>query len=111
MRERLRVLVAAGADKDMRVYYAQLRDRRALSDAGTLRRGAGPDPRRPRSRARSPRCARCWRSTPQITALYGSLGQALQAASQPGRRRCTLFERAWLLFPRNVPLTSAMPKR
>ena len=39
-----------------------------------------------------------------ITALYGSLGQALQAAGRQDEA-LQLFERAEQLFPRNVPLT------
>jgi predicted Zn-dependent protease len=101
MRERMRVL-AAPADSDMTVYYARLRERHALSDperygealaqlragqtapaVGTLRELLG--------------------SYPQITALYGALGQALQADHQSDAALAN-FERAMALFPRNVPL-------
>jgi beta-barrel assembly-enhancing protease len=41
---------------------------------------------------------------PQITALYGALGQALQADHQADAALAN-FERAMALFPRNVPLS------
>ena len=102
MRERLRVLVAP-TDKDMTVYYAQMRERRPLSDAGALWRGAGADARRQAGRGGRHACASWSDKYPQITALYAALGQALQADHQSDEALAT-FARAMALFPRNVPL-------
>ena len=101
MRERLRVLVASG-DQDMTVFYARLRDHRALSDPelygeaiARMRRGqAGPAAETLRG---------LLGKYPQITALYAALGQALQDDHQSAAA-LTDFERAMALFPRNVPL-------
>jgi predicted Zn-dependent protease len=102
MRERLRV-VAAGADTDPLQYYAGLAHRRELSEAerygqalAQVRAGHAADAV-PTLRALLAQHA-------DITALYGSLGQALQAAGRQDDA-LQLFERAALLFPRNVPLT------
>jgi beta-barrel assembly-enhancing protease len=101
MRERLRVLVAP-AEKDMTVYYAQLRERRALSDAelygealAQLRGGQGG----PAATTLRTLLAKY----PQLTALYAALGQALQADHQSGAALAN-YQRAMALFPRNVPL-------
>jgi predicted Zn-dependent protease len=102
MRERLRVLVAPG-DKDMTVYYARLRERRALSDperygeALAQMRGGQPT-------AAAGTLRELVEKYPQITALYAALGQALQTDHQ-SQSALANFERAMTLFPRNVPLS------
>jgi Flp pilus assembly protein TadD len=101
MRERLRVLVAPG-DKDMTVYYAQLRDRRPLTDPE--RYGEALAQTRANQAATAAVTLRELREKyPQITALYSALGQALQVDHQSAAALAE-FERAMALFPRNVPL-------
>ena len=101
MRERLRVLVAP-ADKDMTVYYAQVRDRHPLSDperygeALAQTRGGQPG-------AAVVTLRELLAKYPQITALYSALGRALQA-DQQSAEALEIFSRAMALFPRNVPL-------
>jgi beta-barrel assembly-enhancing protease len=101
MKERVRVMVAP-ADKDMVVYYAQLRERRPLSDperygeALAQTRGGQPGTAAVTLRALQEKY-------PQITALYTALGQALQADHQSAAALSN-FERAMALFPRNVPV-------
>ena len=102
MRERLRV-VTAGADTDPLQYYAGLARRRELGEAerygqalAQVRAGHAADAV-PALRALLAQHA-------DITALYGSLGQALQVAGRQDDA-LQLFERAAQLFPRNVPLT------
>jgi predicted Zn-dependent protease len=101
MRERLRVLVAP-PDKDMTVYYAQVRDRRPLSDperyGEALAQTRGGEPAAAVTTLRA-----LLEKYPQITALYAALGQALQADHQSDAA-LTLYARAMALFPRNVPL-------
>jgi predicted Zn-dependent protease len=102
MRERIRVLTTP-PETDMVVYYQKLRDRRALSDpqrygeALAKLRGGHPGEAVPALRELLARY-------PQITALYASLGQALQADHQPEAALAN-FQRALALFPRNVPLS------
>jgi predicted Zn-dependent protease len=102
MRERLRV-VAADTATNTTVYYSRLRDRRTLSDAerygealAQLRQG---QPATAVATLRSLLAA-----YPDMTALYGSLGEALMAAGQQADAVQT-FDRALQLFPRNVPLS------
>jgi beta-barrel assembly-enhancing protease len=101
MKERLRVLVAP-VDKDMVVYYAQLREHRELSDserygeALAQTRGGQTAPAVATLRA-------LLEKYPQITALYTALGQALQADHQSAAALAN-FEHATTLFPRNVPV-------
>jgi predicted Zn-dependent protease len=102
MRERLRV-VTAGADTDPLQYYEGLARRRPLTEPerygealARVRDGHAADAV-PVLRALLAQHA-------DITALYGSLGQALQAAGHQ-EEALQLFERAEQLFPRNVPLT------
>ena len=101
MRERLRVLVAP-SEKDMTVYYAQMRERRALSDPelygealAQMHGGQGA--------AAALTLRDLLAKYPQITALYAALGQALQIDHQSAAALSN-FERAMALFPRNVPL-------
>ena len=107
------VCVTAGADTDMTLRTTpRLRDRRALSDAGTLRRGAGPAARQDHAADAVPTLsARCSTQHPEITALYGSLGQALQAAGQPGRRAAAVRARAARCSRATCRCRCAMPKR
>ena len=102
MRERLRV-VSAAESTDMRVYYARLRERRALSDAerfgeatAQLRRDAATDA--------VVTLRQLLAAHGNITALYGALGTALQQSGQ-GSEALQLFDRSLKLFPRNVPIT------
>ncbi|MDE2218778.1 MAG: M48 family metalloprotease [Gammaproteobacteria bacterium] len=102
MRERLRVLVAP-ADRDMTVYYAQLRDRRPLTDPE--RYGEALAQTRANQAGAAAVTLRTLRDRyPQITALYAALGQALQADHQSAAALGE-FARAMALFPRNVPLS------
>jgi len=102
MRERLRV-VAASAENNIAIYYARLRDQRPLTDperfgeALALLRNDRADQAVPTLRA-------LLTAHPEITALYGSLGVALQAAGQASEA-LALFDRSLRLFPRNVPLS------
>ncbi len=102
MRERLRV-VTTEPGKDPLDYYSGLERRRALSEPerygqalARVRAGHAADA--------LPALHALLAAHPDITALYGSLGQALQAAGQQDEA-LQLFERAAQLFPRNVPLT------
>jgi predicted Zn-dependent protease len=101
MKERLRVVVAP-ADKDMVVYYEQLREHRPLSDAerygeslAQINEGQAADA--------VPTLRALVAKYPQITALYGALGQALQADHQSDAALAN-FQHAMTLFPRNVPV-------
>jgi predicted Zn-dependent protease len=101
MKERLRVLVAP-VNKDMAVYYAQLRDHRALSDPE--RYGEALAETRGGQTAQAVLTLRALlEKYPQITALYTGLGQALQADHQSAAA-LTNYEHAMALFPRNVPV-------
>ena len=102
MRERIRVLTAP-PETDMVVWYRKLRDRRPLTDPErygetlALMRGNRP------GEAVAP-LRDLLAHYPQITSLYASLGQALQADHQ-GDAALANFQRALALFPRNVPLS------
>ena len=101
MKERLRVLVAP-TDKDMTVYYAQLRDHRELSDPE--RYGEALAQTRSGQTAAAVVTLRALQQKyPQLTALYTALGQALQADHQSAAA-LTNYEHAIALFPRNVPV-------
>ena len=101
MRERLRVL-SAPIDKDMTVYYAQMRDRRALTDP-ELYGEALAQWRGGQAATAAVTLRGLLIKYPQITALYAALGQALQADHQSAAALAN-FDRAMALFPRNVPL-------
>jgi predicted Zn-dependent protease len=102
MRERLRVL-SADPSTNMTAYYGRLRDRRALSDAE--RYGEALAQLRENQPVPAAATLRSLLAAyPEMTALYGSLGEALQAANQPAEALRT-FERALQLFPRNVPVS------
>jgi predicted Zn-dependent protease len=101
MRERLRVL-SASPDTDMNVYYAKRREHTPLTDPerygealAQLRSG--------KAGAAAITLAELSAKYPQITALYATLGQALQADHQSAAALSS-FERSMALFPRNVPL-------
>src|SRR5262249_34582759 len=101
MRERLRILVAP-KDKDMVVYYAQVRERRPLSDAERYGEAlAQTNEGQPGAAAITLR--QLLDKYPQITALYTALGQALQADHQSAAALSN-FEHAMALFPRNLPV-------
>jgi predicted Zn-dependent protease len=102
MRERLRVLTT-GQDADLQKYYSTLARRRALSEPERYGQALA------RMRANEPGEAvdelkDLLSRHPDITALYGSLGQALDAAGRQDDA-LQLFEQSMQLFPRNVPLT------
>jgi predicted Zn-dependent protease len=102
MRERLRVAIA-DPSVDMRVYYDRLRDSRPLSDAE--RYGEALAQLRANQPGPAVATLRSLQTTyPELTALYGALGEALMASGQPEEARAT-FERALQLFPRNAPIT------
>jgi predicted Zn-dependent protease len=101
MRERLRVLVAP-SDKDMTVYYAQMRDRRPLTDPERYGEALAQT-RNNQAAAAAVTLRELVGKYPELTALYGALGQALQADHQSAAA-LAMFERANALFPRNVPL-------
>ena len=101
MRERLRVIVAPG-EKDMTVYYAQLRERRAPTDP-ELYGEALAQLRGGQASAATVTLRDLLARYPQITALYSALGQALQA-SHESLAALSNFQHAMALFPRNVPL-------
>jgi beta-barrel assembly-enhancing protease len=101
MRERLRVL-SASPDTDMNVYYAKRREHQPLSDperygeaVAQLRTG--------KAATAVATLTELSNKYPQITALYATLGQALQADHQSAAALSS-FERSMALFPRNVPL-------
>ena len=102
MRERLRVLVAP-AEKDMTVYYAQMRERRPLSDPERYGEALAQT-RNNQAGAAAVTLRELVNKYPQITSLYAALGQALQADHQPAEA-LALFSHAMALFPRNVPLS------
>ena len=101
MKERLRVLVAP-ADRDMVVYYEKLLEHRELTDperyGEALAQTKGGQPATAAVTLRA-----LVDKYPQITALYGALGQALQADHQSAAALSN-FEHAMDLFPRNVPV-------
>jgi len=101
MRERLRVLVAP-PDRDMMVYYAQLRDHRALSDPERYGEAIAQT-QGGQAAAAAVTLRQLLDKYPQITALYTALGQALQADHQSTAALAN-FEHAMALFPRNVPV-------
>ena len=102
MRERLRVITAE-AGSDPLDYYESLARRRELAEAERYGRALA-QVRAGRAAAALPTLRALLGAHPDITALYGSLGQALQAAGRQDEA-LQLFERAAQLFPRNVPLT------
>lgn len=101
MRERVRVLTASG-EKDMTVYYAQLRDKRALSDPERYGEAIA-QLRNNQAAAAVATLRELVERYPQLTALYAAYGQALQADHE-GTAALTNYQRAMALFPRNVPL-------
>lgn len=102
MRERVRVLTAP-PETDMVVWYKKIAERRALSDPE--RYGAAlAEMRATHPGAAVPVLRELLDKYPQITALYASLGQALQADHQADAALAD-FQRAMALFPRNVPLS------
>jgi predicted Zn-dependent protease len=102
MRERLRV-VSASTETDMRVYYARLRDRRALTDPERYGEALAQLGRNEAGSAVTT-LRQLLGAHPEITALYGSLGTAMLEAGQQSDS-LALFEHALHLFPRNVPLS------
>jgi predicted Zn-dependent protease len=102
MRERVRV-ESADASNDVTIYYARLRDRRALSDAERYGEAlAQLRQNRPREAVATLRSLLA--ANPEMTTLYASLGQALMAADQSSEA-LALFDNALQLFPRNVPIS------
>lgn len=102
MRERLRVL-SAEPNTNMTAYYARLRDHRALSDAERY----GEALAQVRENQAEPAVATLrslLEAYPEMTALYGALGDALMAANQQDEA-LKLLDRSLQLFPRNSPLT------
>ncbi|MCC7462301.1 MAG: M48 family metalloprotease [Gammaproteobacteria bacterium] len=102
MRERLRV-VTADAGSDPLAYYSGVARRRGLSEAERYGQALALA-RDGRAADALPALRTLLDAHPDITALYGSLGQALMAAGRQDEA-LQLFERAAQLFPRNVPLT------
>jgi predicted Zn-dependent protease len=102
MRERLRV-VSADETADMRIYYSRLRDRRPLTDAERYGEALAQLRQHDESKA-VPTLRELLAANGRITALYASLGTALQQAGLSGESIQT-FERALKLFPRNVPIS------
>lgn len=102
MRERLRV-VSASSEANMVGYYTRLRDARALTDPE--RYGEALAQLRQNQPERAATTLRQLTDThPDVTALYGALGVALQAAGRSAEANAVL-ERGLQLFPRNIPLT------
>jgi predicted Zn-dependent protease len=101
MRERLRVL-SASPNTDMNVYYARQRERQPLSDPERYGEALA-QMRSGKTASAVATLTELLDKHPQITALYASLGQALQADHQPANALSS-FERSMALFPRNVPL-------
>ena len=102
MRERLRV-VTADADTDPLQYYAGLARRRSLTEPERYGEALA-QMRDGHATLAVPTLRALLAQHADITALYGSLGQALQADGHQDDA-LQLFERATQLFPRNVPLT------
>ena len=102
IKERIRVLTAEPSTH-IDQYYRGIRDRRPLSDAERYgealvqmqNNDAGPAVATLRA---------LQEKYPQMTMLYGTLGQALVARGHI-QDALAMFERSNALFPRNVPLT------
>ena len=101
MRERVRVL-SASPDTDMNVYYARRREHQPLSDPERYGEALA-QMRSGKTASAVTTLTELLDKYPQITALYASLGQALQADHQAASALSS-FERSMALFPRNVPL-------
>ena len=102
IKERVRVLVTPPEQRPAQ-YYQSLREHRALTPAERygeallqMQNGEAAAAVRTFSELQS--------RYPQLTMLYGALGQAMAAAGQHDAA-VALFERSSRLFPRNVPLT------
>jgi predicted Zn-dependent protease len=102
MKERLRVLVAP-PEKDMVVYYAQLRGHRALSDAERYGEALAQI-NEGQAGAAAATLHTLVDKYPLVTALYAAYGQALEADHQSAAALQN-FEHAMALFPRNVPVS------
>jgi predicted Zn-dependent protease len=102
MRERVRV-VTAPPESDMVVWYQRIAERRTLTDPERYGQALAWM-RADRPGDAVPTLRELLGAYPQITALYGALGQALQADHQSDAALAN-FERAMALFPRNVPLS------
>ncbi|MFT3905328.1 MAG: M48 family metalloprotease [Steroidobacteraceae bacterium] len=102
MRERVRVLSATASSPATR-YYAALQKQRKLSTAE--RYGQALAELQENHDTTGLATLRALRdANPQITPLYGALGQALLTSGDvPGSLQ--VYEQASKLFPRNVPLT------
>ena len=96
-------MLASPPEAHVDQYYAALRDRRALTAAE--RYGEALVQLQNHQAEAAVRTLQQLQATyPQLTMLYGTLGQALAAAGQQDAS-LALFERSTKLVPRNVPLT------
>jgi predicted Zn-dependent protease len=102
IKERVRVL-ANPPEAHMDQYYTGLRDRRALTPAERYGE-ALVQIERNNAAAAVPTLRDLQGKFPQMTMLYATLGQALTASGQM-QQALALFQRANVLFPRNIPLT------
>lgn len=102
IKERVRVL-ASPPEARLEQYYAQLRDRRALTPAERYGE-ALVQMQNNQAAAAVPTLQELQKAYPQLTMLYATLGQALAASGQQ-QASLALFERTMRLFPRNITLT------
>jgi predicted Zn-dependent protease len=102
MQERIRV-ASADNSTDMTVYYSKLRDRRTLTDAERYGEALAQI-KQNRAAAALPALRTLLASYPEMSALYGTMGNALVEAREPAQA-LPIFEKALSLFPRNVPLS------
>ncbi|HEX4377217.1 MAG TPA: M48 family metalloprotease [Steroidobacteraceae bacterium] len=102
IKERIRVLVSP-PEARLDQWYASLRDRRPLTPAERYGQ-ALVQIQENRSAAAVPTLRELQKQYPQMTMLYAALGQGLVASGQM-QEALTLYQRATVLFPRNVPIT------
>jgi predicted Zn-dependent protease len=102
IKERVRVL-ASPPEARLEQYYRQLHERRPLTPAERYGQ-ALVQMQQNNASAAVPTLRELQARYPQITMLYATLGQALAASGQM-QEALTLFRRAELLFPRNIPIT------
>jgi predicted Zn-dependent protease len=102
IKERVRVLASA-PEARLDQYYRQIQDRHALTPAERYGQ-ALVEMQQNNAAAAIPTLRELQARYPQMTMLYAALGQALAAGGHLPEA-LSLFQRADLLFPRNVPIT------
>jgi beta-barrel assembly-enhancing protease len=102
IKERVRVF-SSPPEARLGQWYASLKDRRPLTPAERYGQ-ALVQMQDNQAAAAVPTLRELLKKYPQMTMLYAGLGQALVASGQM-QEAMTLFQRANVLFPRNVPVT------